>query len=101
MSEKSKGKQRAANQDTFDAPLVTSPLEEDEPRSKVVRGRHVTIIFSGEGDGAAEGNLEIWVEDDESVGTVKDQVRLLFPPPPTRLFASARCVCILESVGRR
>jgi len=37
-------------------------------------GRCVTIIFSGEEEGTSEGNLEIWVDDGESVGSVKDQV---------------------------
>lgn len=36
----------------------------------------MTIIFSGEEDGTSEGNLDIWVEDGESIGSVKDQASL-------------------------
>ena len=49
--------------------------EEDERKEKVVKkvekGRRVTVIFSNE---EKEGNLELWVEPDETVGKVKDQV---------------------------
>lgn len=76
LSEKSKGKQRAVDQDQLESlPLLASPLEDEEHEVKrAPRGRHVTVIFSGEGDEASEGNLEIWIEDGESVGTVKEQV---------------------------
>ena len=42
-----------------------------EKKVKVEKGRRVTIIFSNEGK---EGNLELWVEPGETVGSVKDQV---------------------------
>lgn len=49
--------------------------EEDVRKEKVVKkvekGRRVTVIFSNE---EKEGNLELWVEPDETVGKVKDQV---------------------------
>lgn len=99
MSEKTKGKQRAMSDledqaesspllhDPYDDQL-DSPVDEDEheergdvtmrkgkgraPPKKA--GRCATIIFSGEEEGTSEGNLEIWVDDGESVGSVKDQV---------------------------
>lgn len=84
LSEKSKGKQRAIDQDQSESlPLLTSPIEDEDPtvevkKVRLQRGRHVTVIFSGEGDEASEGNLEIWVEDGESVGTVKEQVSVIY-----------------------
>lgn len=57
-----------------------SLLEKDEELSrrgkakkKEMRGRHVTIIFSNEAE-VAGGNLEVWVDEGETVGSVKDQV---------------------------
>ena len=35
-------------------------------------GRHVTVVFSNESESGG-GNLDLWVEDGESVGSVKDQ----------------------------
>ena len=57
LSEKSKGKQRQESTDDGEQP----------PQ---IKGRHVTVIFSGEDS----ENLELWVENDESVGGVKEQV---------------------------
>jgi hypothetical protein len=92
-SERSKGKQRAE-------PDLT-PNDEDEPDVEAFNsggggkeglgmsrtGRNVTVIFSNESDsGGGGGNLEIWVEEGESVGSVKEQVGLSphhslhFPP---------------------
>jgi hypothetical protein len=45
--------------------------EIEKKEKKVERGRRITVIFSNEGK---EGNLELWVEPDETVGKVKDQV---------------------------
>jgi len=45
--------------------------ETERKEKKVERGRRITVIFSNEGK---EGNLELWVEPDETVGKVKDQV---------------------------
>lgn len=57
------------------------PAEEREkpkPKPKPqMQGRRVAIIFSNEGK---EGNLELWVDPDETVGSVKDQVRLHSSP---------------------
>ena len=103
MSEKTKGKQRAihdieneAGSELVDDGHQTyrseSPVQagsEDEEGSGSSRmgksvkpakkaGRCVTIIFSGEEEGTSEGNLEIWVDDGESVGSVKDQVGCRF-----------------------
>ncbi|OCF35126.1 hypothetical protein I316_03167 [Kwoniella heveanensis BCC8398] len=61
-------------------------------KSKEERGRHVTIIFSNESENTG-GNLEIWVEGGESVGSVKDQIRTLRPalqPLNLRLIHSGR-----------
>jgi len=87
LSEKAKGKQRASSEhrpSLLFPGLVQSPEDEDgpvspvRPSSKTARrtGRAVTIIFSGEEDGTSEGNLDIWVEDGESIGSVKDQASL-------------------------
>lgn len=46
-------------------------IEIEKEEKKVERGRRITVIFSNEGK---EGNLELWVEPDETVGKVKDQV---------------------------
>jgi hypothetical protein len=61
-SEKGKGKRRAEEEEEEEEEVEVV----DEP---VQRGRGVTVIFSNE-----EGGLEIWVEEGESVGSVKDQV---------------------------
>ncbi|KAK8858743.1 hypothetical protein IAR55_002972 [Kwoniella newhampshirensis] len=56
------------------------------------RGRHVTIIFGNESQ-VTGGNLEIWVEDGENVGGVKEQIRHLRPalsPLNLRLIHSGR-----------
>jgi hypothetical protein len=68
QSDKAKGKQRA-----------TSPPDEEPPTEGKGKqraadpGRPVTVIFSNEED--AGGHLEVWVEEGESVGKVKDKVR--------------------------
>ena len=78
ISEKAKGKQRAVESDLEAQPLIGDDVEDDEAEEKekekgkkVQRGRRVTVIFSNE---EKEGNLELWVEPDETVGKVKDQV---------------------------
>ena len=90
LSEKAKGKQRASSEPQPSGGLfpnlVQSPVDEDGPSSPIKTssktkrrtGRAVTIIFSGEEDGTSEGNLDIWVEDGESIGSVKDQVGLVW-----------------------
>jgi hypothetical protein len=50
---------------------MNSEEMERKEEKKVERGRRITVIFSNEGK---EGNLELWVEPDETVGKVKDQV---------------------------
>lgn len=59
LSDKAKGKQRAEPE-----PELPQPAHE--------RGCNVTIIFSNEE--SAGGNLDVWVDEDESVGSVKDKV---------------------------
>ena len=91
LTDKARGKQRAS----ADSPevdleaqhLTSEPGEVDDGdaipdgrKAKVEKGRRVTIIFSNEGK---EGNLELWVEPGETVGSVKDQVSL----SPTRRLA--------------
>jgi len=77
LTEKAKGKQRAVEPDLEAQPLIDEGLdgaeteEMEEKEKKVERGRRITVIFSNEGK---EGNLELWVEPDETVGKVKDQV---------------------------
>ena len=77
LTEKAKGKQRAVEPDLEAQPLMDERLDGDETEEiekeekKVERGRRITVIFSNEGK---EGNLELWVEPDETVGKVKDQV---------------------------
>jgi hypothetical protein len=48
-------------------------LRRGKAKKKEMRGRHVTIIFSNEAE-VAGGNLEVWVDEGETVGSVKDQV---------------------------
>ena len=71
-SEKAKGKQRAIEHDIEGELEVesTSPVENERT------GRNVTIIFSNESDSGG-GNLELWVEEGQSVGSVKEQVRVV------------------------
>lgn len=79
LTDKAKGKQRAVEPDLEAQSLLHGNIdddgEEDERKEKVVKkvekGRRVTVIFSNE---EKEGNLELWVEPDETVGKVKDQV---------------------------
>jgi hypothetical protein len=79
LTEKAKGKQRAVESDLEAQPLMADngdgeeelEAEKREKEKKVERGRRITVIFSNEGK---EGNLELWVEPDETVGKVKDQV---------------------------
>ena len=54
-----------------DDPDGAETEEMETKEKKVERGRRITVIFSNEGK---EGNLELWVEPDETVGKVKDQV---------------------------
>ena len=57
-----------------------------------VTGRHVTVVFSNESE-MAGGNLELWIESGESVGSVKDQIRHLRPslaPLSLRLIHAGR-----------
>jgi hypothetical protein len=76
MTEKAKGKQRAVEPDLEAQHLIgeVDRDEEDEVRVKpkaIEKGRRITVIFSNEDN---EENLELWVEPDETVGKVKDQV---------------------------
>jgi hypothetical protein len=81
LTDKAKGKQRAVEPDLEAQSLLHGDVddagEEDERKEKAVKkvekGRRVTVIFSNE---EKEGNLELWVEPDETVGKVKDQVSL-------------------------
>jgi hypothetical protein len=76
-------KHRALRPDDDDAPNREGLEDDDElkrrdkgrgkAKKKEMRGRHVTIIFSNEAE-VAGGNLEIWVDEGETVGSVKDQV---------------------------
>lgn len=78
MSEKSRGKQRAregeeaGDNDRGDSAGFRADSSSGKRRTTV--GRHVTVIFSGDDGGGSEGNLDLWVEDGESVGAVKEQV---------------------------
>lgn len=89
MTEKAKGKQRAVEPGLEAQHLLSDHDNEGESEgdgetgggrggqnasTKVVeRGRRVTVIFSNEDK---EGNLELWIEPGETVGKVKDQVRI-------------------------
>jgi hypothetical protein len=81
LTEKAKGKQRAVEPDSEAQSLLDEDLEGvdeeiEKKEKKVERGRRITVIFSNEGK---EGNLELWVEPDETVGKVKDQVSHHYP----------------------
>ena len=71
-SEKAKGKQRAIDHDLEGDLEVESASPVESERT----GRNVTIIFSNESDSGG-GNLELWVEEGQSVGSVKEQVRMV------------------------
>ena len=60
----------------MDEDLDGADEEIEKKEKKVERGRRITVIFSNEGK---EGNLELWVEPDETVGKVKDQVSHHYP----------------------
>ncbi|BEI89271.1 uncharacterized protein CcaverHIS019_0206330 [Cutaneotrichosporon cavernicola] len=76
-SDKAKGKQRAISpsddeaQAPPDLPKAKGKTRAPDP------GRPVTVIFSNEED--AGGHLEVWVEEGESVGKVKDKIRHMRP----------------------
>ncbi|WVR06491.1 hypothetical protein IAU60_003522 [Kwoniella sp. DSM 27419] len=56
------------------------------------RGRHATIMFSNESE-MTGGNLDLWVEEGESVGSVKEKIKALRPalyPLNLRLIHSGR-----------
>ncbi|RSH90943.1 hypothetical protein EHS25_010119 [Saitozyma podzolica] len=112
ISERARGKQRAfqfaqrehraLRPDDDDAPNREGLEDDDElkrrdkgrgkTKKKEMRGRHVTIIFSNEAE-VAGGNLEIWVDEGETVGSVKDQIRYLRPalaPLSLRLIHAGR-----------
>ncbi|CAK9784614.1 hypothetical protein CC85DRAFT_270087 [Cutaneotrichosporon oleaginosum] len=72
QSDKAKGKQRATTPPDDEPPT----LDKGKARAPDV-GRPVTIIFSNEED--AGGHLEVWVEEGESVGKVKDKIRHMRP----------------------
>ncbi|RXK40023.1 hypothetical protein M231_02663 [Tremella mesenterica] len=85
LSSKAKGKQRAISPELDLDPEgsrgsgVNVENEDDESLRRMeeeVRGRCVTIIFSNEEGG---GDLELWVEEGETVASVKDQIRHLRP----------------------
>lgn len=78
QSDKARGKQPAVDDASDDdeeeeSPSGPSKGEKGKERAAAVdQGRPVTVIFSNESE--AGGNLEVWVEDGESVGKVKDKV---------------------------
>lgn len=127
LSEKAKGKQRATDaeaaaadatgpssssrfdeEDTFDAPSPhrsrsTGATRRDDDSNSAAgppprRGRCVTIIFSNESE-VAGGNLEVWVEEGESVGKVKDQVRLTACGGRPRATPTGDCWCSSSAHG--
>lgn len=76
QSDKARGKQRALEGEDDDREPSSSERRSEKGKSRaapsVDLGRPVTVIFSNEED--AGGNLEVWVEEGESVGKVKDKV---------------------------
>jgi hypothetical protein len=84
MSEKAKGKRRAVAADVDVEAGEGTGAEEGEARAskgtgkreavkeKEDLGRSVTIIFANEGPEG--GKVDVWVEEGESVGKVKDKV---------------------------
>ena len=85
MSEKARGKQRARALSGISAASRGDNEREDETGSREglgegsqihsqpqARGRSVTVIFANEGPEG--GKVDVWVEEGESVGMVKDQV---------------------------
>ncbi|WVF69009.1 hypothetical protein IAT40_003783 [Kwoniella sp. CBS 6097] len=67
-----------ADSDEIGSKATTKGGKQGKKKKKEERGRHVTIIFSNESENTG-GNLEIWVEDGENVGSVKDQIKTLRP----------------------
>jgi hypothetical protein len=70
-SEKAKGKQRA---DPFEP--IDDIAEGRPPRARpsTSRGRGAIVIFTNEAE-VSGGNLEVWIDEGESVGRLKDKVR--------------------------
>jgi hypothetical protein len=51
--------------------------EDREEEEEEERGRCVTVRFTGDSE-AGGGDLDVWVEEGESVGSVKEKVSLTF-----------------------
>lgn len=82
-SDRSKGKQKAEDQDEIEAQRsypFPGPSSPESPSTPQGTGRPVNVIFSGEG-AEGGGNLQIWIEEGQSVGSVKDQVCVAYPYP--------------------
>jgi hypothetical protein len=71
---KGKGKARAPSPSSSGSstppPRGFRAFDEDEPEEDEERGRCVTIRFTGD----QGGDLDVWVEEGESVGSVKEKV---------------------------
>lgn len=81
MSEKAKGKQRASVGfedvvDDSEQGADRATRREDAKAVPEAKGRSVTVIFANEGPEG--GKVDVWVEEGESVGKVKDQVSAIF-----------------------
>ena len=69
-SEKAKGKQRA---DPFADPDDDGRDGLPEPATSNARGRGAIVIFTNEAE-ISGGNLDVWIDEGESVGRLKDKV---------------------------
>jgi hypothetical protein len=97
LSDKAKGKRRALpddhNNEEDGSSNNASGLGSRKKAVEEERGRSITFRFTGEA--VDLGDLDVWVDAGESVGRVKDKVRIVSPTtyilPSTQMFGSVGC----------
>lgn len=74
--------------------------DSEEEQKEEEKGRCVTVRFTGDQEAGGGGDLDVWVEEGESVGSVKDKVSfscMLRPPE----FSKGSCRVWRESIKLR
>lgn len=72
----------------------------EEEQKEEEKGRCVTVRFTGDQDAGGGGDLDVWVEEGESVGSVKDKVSFSWMLRVTE-SSKGRCRVWRESIGLR